>query len=610
MSIPINRDFDHSFNYSSLESKTPEEDGAIIIDIPHDTSPSSIASPLPSPQVISSWQRMFSNLPNIKKNLLALAGVAGLGGASVLAAGLSKGDQDFIIVGSSACSAAFLMALSTVFPKRQSTQTMESVITHLHQLVDKYPDLHIFMEPKVISDFEFELRSIFVEEMEEIPVSARGKENREILFKHCQDVFMKFSSFDNLTYAEDMEKTKVTIKNVVQDFCKNAKEVDTRIEADKQVIKDVFFQGPQSLKTFQIQLDSGETHHQGKQVAFVTFNGDEKQRVVYKPRDMRIDAIIVGNNGGSKIGLFQLVNTLIGNKSKIMPTYKFLNMEKDGKRYGYTEFLSHEPSDYKLIFSEMRAYYRTMGAIQAVSQLFGITDLHRQNILVHTKKPFPIDLEVSFDLQALQQDKVTPTGLDNAIREYGIPTIGGGTKSTPNKVGLVEENGEIISMQQHYLKNKDEFYLPDMGEGFEIVKNALMEKEAQDQLKAFIDDIPDDLQIRFVPLETGNFLRIIRGRIDVAASTLMDRLNESCRHRPPYQIKSPVNEEQALEDILHGDIPRMVSNMYGKVFYNNCHFLEAIPGEIKPILLGRVKQMMSMVLDENFKNSLHNFHQN
>ncbi|MEI8125216.1 MAG: DUF4135 domain-containing protein, partial [Parachlamydiaceae bacterium] len=533
----------------------------------------------------------------------------GVAGASIVAQGVHEKNKQLVIAGSATIAGALALAATTVFSRQQPTKTMAAVIDQLHQLADEYPSEQSILDKE--DRFEYDFKAIFKRDIEEIPKNARGEKNRQVLIDHCENAFRRFVSRDEHTSTTDLKNLKLILTNKVQDFCESSREVCLRVETDKPKIQEEFFKNKQSLGTFQVRLDSGETHHKGRQVAFITFNGNDTQQVVYKPRDMRIDALIAGHSEQQN-SLFTSVNAHLSadvESSINLPTYQFLNIEEGGKRYGYATFLSHKPDDYILNPTEMKTYYRTIGAIQAIAQIFGIVDLHRENILVHDKKPYPIDLEVSFDLETLSRGQEIPvsTGLDNAVREYGIPSIDGITKPTQNKVELMEKNGQIIPMETHYTMYHQE-YISEMEKGFEILKEKLTTPEAKGLLIDFIAAIPDNLEIRFVPIPTGDLLRIMQGNVENVAKCLAQTLN----YNPalPYHIEQSVTERQTSEDVLHVDVPRMTTGMNGDVDYNGLLFLKVTGKDIKSVLQKKVTDIEFMVLDSDFKESLDYFKRN
>ena len=188
----------------------------------------------------------------------------------------------------------------------------------------------------------------------------------------------------------------------------------------------------------------------------LNFNRPQIVRLVYKPSDLEVDCRLVGNTvelrnqlahlvgnpdpvtglpdltagGGS---LFEVFNNHIGNTVNPplrLPVYRILprsvgsrlgplqNPMPTGNGYGYIEFLTHnpEPQDANgtttgedrgalpsekwdwiaTSDAEIRSFYRQMGWIGMIAEVFGMADVHKENMIVHRKQPHLIDLEISF----------------------------------------------------------------------------------------------------------------------------------------------------------------------------------------------------------------------
>ncbi|MFI5344698.1 MAG: DUF4135 domain-containing protein [Chlamydiales bacterium] len=172
--------------------------------------------------------------------------------------------------------------------------------------------------------------------------------------------------------------------------------------------------------------------------------------MVYKPRDIRPDALICSripidflssssSTPGSSLpstpfpplSLFSRIATVT---SFEMPTYLFLPMrdQESAAHYGYVEFLIHEEEDSRLEGPRIENYFRMIGIIQALSQIFGIYDLHNGNLNVRGGLPFPTDLETSFDPIRTHND----TALHLAVTDFesdGYPT--------QNSIILIDQEG-------------------------------------------------------------------------------------------------------------------------------------------------------------------------
>lgn len=358
------------------------------------------------------------------------------------------------------------------------------------------------------------------------------------------------------------------ISNILENFDSNMKTIQRRITNDEAQISKVFFKG-RPFKLVKIKMASGETHHKGRIPCFLTFEiqksdgSIKKKKILYKPRDIRPDQLIcsslpiepssmnssstsspsmnpssstsstpqsVSNSGRS---LFTIIADFLEIK---MPTYRFLPM-KDQERngastispessliddeesygpsddddvvngtesdahYGYVEYLSHQNEDYRLETDvQITEYYQMIGRLQALSQIFGIYDLHNGNVFAHRRLPCLTDLETSFDPIRTRDD----TSLNLAVTQFAD----GEDTPTQNRVIIVDSHG-----QEHPdpLSSSSPFrvaILKSIQDGFEEICHACREDEdLRQQLFQFLDQLPLDLLIRFVPVGTPTLSR-------------------------------------------------------------------------------------------------------
>lgn len=195
-------------------------------------------------------------------------------------------------------------------------------------------------------------------------------------------------------------------------------------------------------------------------------------RLIYKPSDMTLDYYMVGDTqrviaagagglpavtpGGS---LLENINALIAGghlvanaafqppalpaprPNPVMPVYPILprNSGNVQTAYGYVKFLKHRPKpepvgdDIRFDVTlrnrdrpkwdwvtddddDLIDYYRLFGWYCAIGLNFGVADAHNQNLIAHRKKPFMIDLEISFKWIC---EDITKTGLHDVMSSPG-----------------------------------------------------------------------------------------------------------------------------------------------------------------------------------------------
>ncbi len=215
-------------------------------------------------------------------------------------------------------------------------------------------------------------------------------------------------------------------------------------------------------------------------------------RLVYKPSDLSLDYMMVGDTqtvsqavaGLAGItppngSLFETINALVtaGNVQAVnnpdpfqnrplptalnnwpfLPIYSILprNLNQGiHLRYGYLEFLTHYPKPMPTgqvgefnarVRNSERArwdwitdqnddlidYYRVFGWYIAIAMNFGIADAHNENMIVHGKKPYLIDLEISFKWKC---ETLGNTGLQDVMSSWGPSRKG-------DKCQIIYKNG-------------------------------------------------------------------------------------------------------------------------------------------------------------------------
>lgn len=188
-------------------------------------------------------------------------------------------------------------------------------------------------------------------------------------------------------------------------------EIATNVRTDLADVKTSFFDDahPAPKGLTDIKLTASDPHRDGRRVAILTLDGGAApgdRKVVYKPRDIRIDAKLLGAGNSADIGL-SMAEKLDGLLDAPMPTYKFLAKSVTesvagggGKihHHGYVQHLSFgTEADNHLSEPETVAFYQSFGRQAAMLLLFGVRDLHQTNIFVSGKKPYFTDLELSLD---------------------------------------------------------------------------------------------------------------------------------------------------------------------------------------------------------------------
>ncbi|MES2594462.1 MAG: DUF4135 domain-containing protein [Verrucomicrobiota bacterium] len=210
----------------------------------------------------------------------------------------------------------------------------------------------------------------------------------------------------------------------IRQFVSNMRQLARRVKTDLDLINRDFaaLRPPgmgRATGLLGVRVTSSDPHHGGNRVCILTF--DNGLRVVYKPRDVRIDASLVGHCGAmpdqagqtrdSGRSLLEVANSLLRANDPaavLMPALQFLPRQDLGAvgergRYGYVQCLSvGREADHVLDVAQARRLHRQLGQLTALMLLAGVRDLHQTNAMISGGQPFMTDVEMAFDPDLLE----------------------------------------------------------------------------------------------------------------------------------------------------------------------------------------------------------------
>lgn len=274
-----------------------------------------------------------------------------------------------------------------------------------------------------------------------------------------------------LAFRNNYPITDNALVRIAANFRANIKDACGRAFADRTAIQNLFidlYPGLTLTSLKAIKSTGSDFHKGGKQVLVLTFGTFwwwgripwwSDLKVVYKPTDLEIDCLLVGNSNAVNAVTAPtqfMVNSLVeifNNRAAAnppanfepLPTYRILPRFPTSNMpigpaglpiraaYGYMEYLGYDltgipipysnyyltgESDY-LIYQKqdetqiVPRFYRQMGEWLAFATMFAITDMHMENVRVTKYQPRLIDLEISltkvfnFDVTETTMFKVT-----------------------------------------------------------------------------------------------------------------------------------------------------------------------------------------------------------
>lgn len=184
---------------------------------------------------------------------------------------------------------------------------------------------------------------------------------------------MRAGGFQRL--FEDKPVLLRTIATIASQWIDTSREFIMRLEADWVAIERELLTGAAARKVDGIEGDLSDLHNGGRSVQIVRF--DDGSRVVYKPKDLRLDA-----------AWHELVERL--NHSSAPIALKATRaIVRNG--YGWAEFIDHAGCADR---EGVKLFFRRAGAWLALFHCFAAADMHEENIIACGDHPIPIDIEV------------------------------------------------------------------------------------------------------------------------------------------------------------------------------------------------------------------------
>ena len=211
------------------------------------------------------------------------------------------------------------------------------------------------------------------------------------------------------------------IASITRQWIETSHEFVMRLDSDLAAIRHEILQGAGS-RVANIESGLSDPHNGGHTVLIVTF--EDGARVVYKPKDMRLDA-----------AWRALVERL--NRAGAPVELKAANViARDG--YGWTEFIDHAGCADD---EACKRFFRRAGAWLALFHCFAGTDMHQENMIAAAEHPVPIDVEMILQATAAEHktDEIEAQAfqaamevVDNSVLMVGlVPAYG---RSPDNKI--------------------------------------------------------------------------------------------------------------------------------------------------------------------------------
>jgi type 2 lantibiotic biosynthesis protein LanM len=183
------------------------------------------------------------------------------------------------------------------------------------------------------------------------------------------------------------------LATLTRQWIETSREFVLRLAADLAAIRRDLLPAGANGRVVKVERDISDPHNGGRSVHIVSF--EDGARVVYKPKDLRLDIAWHG---------------LIGRLNRADPPVELRAVRalaRDG--YGWSEFIVHVGCDQQ----GCERFFRRAGGWLALFHCFAASDMHQENMIAAGDHPVPIDLETV--LQAAPEKQKVPDPEDQAF---------------------------------------------------------------------------------------------------------------------------------------------------------------------------------------------------
>lgn len=304
----------------------------------------------------------------------------------------------------------------------------------------------------------------------------------------------------------------------------------------------------------------GDMHCDGKVPCYLTLSGE---KYVYKPRDMRIDCMVTE--------AFAFCSQFL--KEEMQPPSLRISLLPDTT--GLMQFAVHAD---QMSSEEAGRYFTKLGALLCISKLFGVRDLHCENIMATLQGPVIIDMECALSAEAIKSE---------AIYDASLVYVQSAFSAKRKENATFQVDGQIPSLKD---------WAQQIQEGFLSAASCLYNQRSA--LKEYYQNLlRASICYRIVPVATEEFYDIMHqlvtfseqtSRIETSLlpvyNTIMESLYKSIMECiPKEQFKRCLKKNFLMQmvylTLFHGNIPilhmEVKAEPDGTVFYTG--YINGVP---------------------------------
>ena len=242
------------------------------------------------------------------------------------------------------------------------------------------------------------------------------------------------------------------------------------------------------MDIFIIEPTGSDPHTDGQHALFLRKRDNPSEKIVYKPHSLKFEKAFMGEDN-SFLGR---LNSLISDSSikfATMGISPLKNTESFIKRYGGPE---SKNSATEINPQQYETYMFQLGMLDIASEIFGVTDLHAENVIFGEKGPLAIDGECGC--------------------AFGHPT---GIEDTTAPVAFVSDIEDFVNPSSLYVNDTQKLDLD--GKEFYYKGKNFMKKILVlniDSINNIIDETSTDIdKVRIVPIPTNELASILNSYV-------------------------------------------------------------------------------------------------
>lgn len=304
----------------------------------------------------------------------------------------------------------------------------------------------------------------------------------------------------------------------------------------------------------------GDMHCDGKVPCYLTLSG---KKYVYKPRDMRIDCMVTK--------AFAFCCQFLKEEMQL-PSLK-ISLLPDNT--GLMQFAVHAD---QMSREEAGRYFTKLGALLCISKLFGVRDLHSENIMATLQGPAIIDMECALSAGAIKSEVICDMSL--SFLQYAF-------SSKKEEHATFKVDGQIPSLKD---------WAEQIHEGF-LGTAACLYKQRSALKEYYQNLLEESICYRVVPVATREFYELMHeivmlseqpSRIEPLLlpiyNTILESFYQSIMERIPkvqfeHCLKKNFLMQMIYLTLFHGNIPILHMEVKaapdGTVFYTG--YINGVP---------------------------------